>query len=69
MTEREFAGEKMQEYLARKYQCNWQEILFPYGLDMGTTWVSGQDFEADYRIGSEIEGRVFWSTVGQVAYE
>lgn len=69
--EREVAQRAMQELIAKKYQCDIEDIEFPRGFDLGTTWAHGQDFQADYTVswnGQEFEGRVCWSTVSQEAY-
>jgi hypothetical protein len=67
MSEREKAIEEMKSLIAKKNQCDSDDVDFINGLDLGTTWESGQDFQADFTCGND-EGIVYWSTVSQEAY-
>lgn len=64
--EREEAASKMRVEIQKFYQCDADDVEFLNGLDLGTTWESGQDFSAKYQVG-DFEGIVYWSTVGQEA--
>lgn len=64
--EREKASQEMRKVIREYYQCDQDDVDFPKGFDLGTTWESGQDFQADYQVG-DFEGIVYWSTVGQEA--
>lgn len=69
--EREKATEAMKRLVVEKYQCDEEDVSFPGGLSLGTTWESGQDFQADYTVsfaGKVFEGQVYWSTVSEQAY-
>lgn len=68
--ERETAAGAMKEKVALKYQCDVEDVEFPGGLNLGTTWAHGQDFNASYIVrfaGKEFEGQVYWSTIDQEA--
>jgi hypothetical protein len=58
----------MVEKIRVEYQCDADDIKIG-GLNLGTTWESGQDYEADYSVdyddGRHYEGQIFWSSVGQ----
>jgi hypothetical protein len=60
--------ERMEEKIRVEYQCDAEDVTIG-GLNLGTTWVHGQDYSADYDVdyedGRHYEGQVFWSSVGQ----
>lgn len=68
MCENEFekANQETQKKVQEFYQCDYKDVEFPSGLNQGTTWESGQDFWADYRVG-DYKGVAIWSTIDQIA--
>lgn len=68
---REKAILRMKKAVSIHHQCPVDEVEFPRGLDLGTTWEAGQDFSAEYEVevdGRKVEGVVYWSVVSQEAY-
>lgn len=63
--------QQMIEKIRTEYQCNESDIKVS-GLNLGTTWEAGQDYQASYEVsyedGRHYEGQIFWSSVSQQVY-
>lgn len=71
MKDHEEILEAMAQKVADFHATNMENVTFPSGLQSGTEWEEGYDYQADYELRDESSfgnGQVFWSFVSQEAY-